>query len=144
MKIKAVLVDDELNNLDNLQALLRQYCPEIVVVAIALDAAAARKIIIEQSPDLVFLDIQMPGQSGLQAAHSIRVLNPSTAKRPHLVFVTAYEQYAVKAFEAGAIDYVLKPYDHARLSETVLRLKERLNNTAPSAAEQPGLQALLE
>jgi DNA-binding LytR/AlgR family response regulator len=141
--LTALLADDEPLLRERLRSLLMELWPELTVIAEARNGVEASELCLKHQPAFVFLDIQMPGQSGLQAAHAIRSLNngDSRAKRTHLVFVTAYEQYAVKAFEAGAIDYVLKPYDHARLAETVTRLKERLNT---AASEPPGLQTLLE
>lgn len=140
----ALIADDEPLLRERLRGLLAEVWPALEVVAQARNGAEAVSLCQAHQPAFVFLDIQMPGQSGLQAAYAIRALSQAAAKHTHLVFVTAYEQYAVKAFEAGAIDYVLKPYDHARLSETVARLKERMNNAATSAADPPGLQALLE
>src|SRR5574343_636537 len=70
-------------------------------------------------PDIVFLDVHMPGLNGVEAAREL-------ARRAHIVFVTAYEQYAVQAFEQGALDYLVKPVDEARLADTVQRLRERL------------------
>ena len=85
-------------------------------------------------PSVVFLDVHMPGMSGIEAARAI-------ARRAALVFVTAYEQYAVQAFEQGALDYLVKPFDEARLADTVQRLKERL---ARPAAPPAALDGVLE
>ncbi len=79
-----------------------------------------------QQPDVCFLDVHMPGLSGVEAAHQI-------GRRAHLVFVTAYDQYAVQAFAQGALDYLVKPVEPARLADTVARLKERLRAAAAGA-----------
>jgi DNA-binding LytR/AlgR family response regulator len=86
------------------------------------------RVLDEHAPTFFFLDIHMPGVNGLEAARAV-------GKRAHVVFVTAYDQYAVEAFEQGAIDYVLKPFNEERLSTTVARLKERLAGRAPPAIE---------
>jgi DNA-binding LytR/AlgR family response regulator len=86
---------------------------------------------------VVFLDVHMPGMNGIEAARSI-------ARRAQVVFVTAYEQYAVQAFEQGAIDYLVKPFDEARLADTVQRLKQRLGPGAPGPDAPAGLDAVLD
>ena len=133
----AIIADDEPLLRSQLRARLATLWPELAIVDEAsngLEALAAFDLDAEQPPpELCFLDIHMPGMSGLEVARRIREAARETATRaPHLVFVTAFDQHAVEAFEHGAIDYVLKPFDTERLAETVERLKERLASGAPS------------
>lgn len=121
----AILVDDEENPLRYLQRRLKQLWPELNIVATALNGRTALQLSKELQPDIVFLDIQMPGLSGLQVAE---MLDPEI----RVVFVTAYDEFAVKAFETAAVDYLLKPVDDARLNLTISRLKE--STTAPDDA----------
>ena len=93
--------------------------PELEIVAEARNGREAVRLFDERHPDICFLDVHMPGLSGVDAANHI-------GRRAHLVFVTAYDHYAVQAFAQGALDYLLKPVEEARLAETVSRLKERL------------------
>jgi DNA-binding LytR/AlgR family response regulator len=122
----AILVDDEENTLRYLQRRLNQLWPELTVIATAPNGRAALQLSEELQPDIVFLDIQMPGLSGLQVAG---MLDPEI----RVVFVTAYDEFAVSAFETAAVDYLLKPVDDARLQLTISRLKE--TTTAPDDDE---------
>jgi len=112
----ALLVDDEPNLSDYLSRRLAEFWPELEVLGIAANGRQALAMCEELAPDIVFLDIQMPGLSGLQVAEA---LDPEV----RVVFVTAHDEYAVQAFEAAAVDYLLKPVDDARLSVTIERLK---------------------
>ncbi|MCC6513755.1 MAG: response regulator transcription factor [Geothrix sp.] len=108
-------------------ALARQLAeawPELEVVAQARSGREAVEAFEAQQPDVCFLDVHMPGLSGLEAARAI-------GRRAHLVFVTAYDKYALQAFEEGALDYLVKPVETARLADTVARLQERLRAAAP-------------
>ena len=118
----AIIVDDEPNLCDLMQRLLAVSWPELVIAAKAHNAIEAQLMIDEFHPDVAFLDIRMPGMSGLELATRI-----GTAC--HIVFVTAYDQYAVQAFENAAVDYLLKPVSEERLSTTVYRLQARLSKT---------------
>lgn len=113
MPITAVLIDDEANNLDNLLRLLTQYCPEVTVLGTALDATTGKELITTQHPGLVFLDIQMPGVTGLDLLQQL----------PHhdfqLIFVTAYDHYGIQAVKFAAVDYLLKPIDTRELRQAV-------------------------
>ncbi|MEH0166527.1 LytR/AlgR family response regulator transcription factor [Paucibacter sp. JuS9] len=100
------------------EELLRQW-PEAQVVAIARDGHEALRLVEQLQPEVCFLDVQMPGLSGLEVAQLI-------GRRAHVVFITAHERYAVQAFDEGAVGYLLKPLDPARMAKTLLRLKERL------------------
>ena len=113
--------------------MLAQAWPELEVVAQARNGREAVEQFEAQQPDVCFLDVHMPGLSGVEAARQI-------GRRAHLVFVTAYDQYAVQAFAQGALDYLVKPVEPARLAETVARLQERLRRRA-AGAEHRGAAA---
>ncbi len=131
----ALIADDEPLLRERLAGLLASLWPELEVVAQARNGREAVELFDQHTPRIVFLDVHMPGRNGIEAARSI-------ARRAQVVFVTAYEQYAVQAFEQGAIDYVVKPFDQKRLADTVQRLKDRL--AAPSADESAAFDVLLE
>jgi DNA-binding LytR/AlgR family response regulator len=124
MRPKAVLAEDEPLLREQLRELLAAAWPELEIVAIAEDGKQAIRALAEHKPDVLFLDIQMPEASGLEVARL-------ASGRSHVVFVTAYDQYAVAAFEQGAIDYVMKPLSGTRIAAAVQRVKERLK-TAPA------------
>ena len=117
----AVLAEDERVLRDQLRELLAAAWPELRVVAEASDGAAALKAIDEHAPDVLFLDIHMPEASGLEVTRK-------ASGRCHVVFVTAYDQYAVAAFEEGAVDYVMKPLSGARIAIATERLRKRLES----------------
>ena len=126
MNINAVLIDDEKNNLDNLDRLLQLYCPEVTVIGTALNATEGRELITSQHPDLVFLDIQMPGTSGLE------LLQQLTEPDFQVIFVTAHDQYGIQAVKFAAVDYLLKPIDITELQTAVRKAADRItkhNNT---------------
>jgi DNA-binding LytR/AlgR family response regulator len=124
----AVIADDEPLLRAQLRTTLAALWPELVIMGEAAHGEEAVSLVARHRPQVVFLDIEMPGMDGLQAAAQIKGL-------AHLVFITAYNQYAVDAFERGAIDYVLKPASEARLAETVERLRQRVAQPAPAAAQ---------
>ena len=117
--IRAVIADDERLMREQLRARLAEVWPELAVVAEAKNGREAVDAVAAHRPDLAFLDIRMPGMTGVEAAREI-------GDACHVVFITAYSEYAVEAFEQGAVDYVLKPADSERLAVTVARLKKRL------------------
>lgn len=117
----AIIAEDERILRDELAELLCGLWPELDLVAQVDDGVAALAAIERYSPDVAFLDIQMPRMTGLDVAHQ-------ATHKCHVVFVTAYEEYAVNAFEEGVVDYVLKPFSAARLATTVTRLKEKLSS----------------
>lgn len=138
-----ILADDELHLTRYLADQLKAAWPELEIVGIAANGVAAEALIDEHQPDLAFLDIQMPGRTGLEVAQAIE-------GHTHVVFVTAYDEYAVQAFDDGAIDYLLKPVTTERLLKCVARLRERIEplktpaaNTL-SAMEFPDLAAALK
>jgi DNA-binding LytR/AlgR family response regulator len=124
--ITALIADDEPLLRERLASHLARAWPELRIVAEARNGREAVELFDTHEPDIVFLDVHMPGQNGIEAARSM-------TGRTLIVFVTAYEQYAVQAFERGAIDYLVKPFDEARLAQTVQRLQQRLQAPPPSA-----------
>lgn len=129
----ALVADDEPLLRTTLTRLLGESWPELRVVAQARNGREAVEMFESLHPDICFLDVHMPGISGVDAARMI-------GRRAHLVFVTAYDQYAVEAFTQGALDYLVKPVERARLADTVQRLKARLQAAKPTA----DMEALLE
>jgi DNA-binding LytR/AlgR family response regulator len=125
----AIIADDERLMRDLLRTRLSQVWPELQILGEAKNGDEAVQLVDELKPDLTFLDIRMPGKTGMEAARDI-----GTASQ--VVFVTAYDEYAVEAFERGAIDYVLKPPEPERLKITVERLKERLATPSGATAAQ--------
>ncbi|AUD05830.1 LytR/AlgR family response regulator transcription factor [Spirosoma pollinicola] len=115
MSIKTLLIDDEQHNLDNLRALLAAYCPQVDVCATARNAETAKSLLYLHHPDLLFLDIQMPGQSGFDLLSSLHNSNVG------VIFVTAYDQYAIQALRFAAVDYLLKPVNIDELQAAVER-----------------------
>ena len=129
----ALLAEDEPLLAAALQADLTRLWPELRIAATAGDGLSAVQKALTHRPDICFLDIRMPGQTGLEAAQALAEEWPEDAPFPLLVFVTAYDQYALQAFEAQAVDYLVKPVESARLAACVERLKKRLADRAPSA-----------
>jgi len=130
-----LIADDEPLLREALRRQLASVWPELEIVAEARNGREAVQLFDERHPDICFLDVHMPGLSGVGAANQI-------GRRAHLVFVTAYDHYAVQAFAQGALDYLLKPVEQARLAETVSRLKERLQSTRPAINTEQLLQQL--
>lgn len=116
----AIIADDERLMRDQIRLRLQEIWPELDIIGEAKNGDEAIALVQLHKPDFAFLDIRMPGKTGLEAAQII-------GTQCHIVFITAYDQYAVEAFERGAVDYVLKPAESERLSLTVARLKARLN-----------------
>ena len=131
----ALIADDEPLLRDKLERLLAEAWPELEVVAFARNGREAVEHFEAQQPDICFLDVHMPGVSGVQAARQI-------GRLAHLVFVTAFDQYAVQAFAHGALDYLVKPVEPARLADTVARLQERLRTAQPALNTEALLQQL--
>jgi len=132
----AILAEDETLLRTALRDLLARVWPELEIVAECDDGASALEAISEQRPDVAFLDIRMPGLSGLEVAAAAIEASPET----QVVFTTAYDQYAIDAFEHGAVDYLLKPITEARLVATMQRLQTR---AAPRATDAAALSQLL-
>ena len=123
-RVTCVVAEDEQLFRDALLELLRQEWPDLDVVDACDDGGAALEAIGEHKPDIAFLDIRMPGLTGLDVAAAAADVSPGT----QVVFVTAYDQYAIQAFERGAVDYLLKPIVRERLVGTIARLRSRLGN----------------
>lgn len=121
---RAVIAEDEDNLREQLRETLGAVWPELEICAEAGDGIQALRALERHAPDVIFLDIQMPGMSGVEVARQ-------ASGRCHVVFVTAYDNYAVSAFEQGAIDYVMKPLTTARIAQSVGRLRERMSSTPP-------------
>jgi len=121
----ALVAEDEEVLCDELCMHLAELWPELRIVARAATGFEALQLMHRHAPDILFLDIQMPGLTGIEVARQVR---PGM----HVVFITAYDSHAIAAFEQGAIDYVLKPYGKDRLAESVRRLKDRLGQAAPA------------
>ena len=140
--VTAVIADDERLMREQLRARLSEAWPELVFVAEAKNGSEAVELVAQHTPDFAFLDIRMPGMTGIEAA---RAILGTPDNRCQIVFITAYDQYAVEAFEQGAIDYVLKPADRDRLARTVERLKGRVERLdgAPAPLDRPDVAALL-
>ena len=153
---RAVLADDERLMREQLRARLAEVWPELQIVAEAKNGLEAVQLVAEHRPDIVFLDIRMPGLTGVDAARQIAQLPPREAAEgaadtddddllPEIVFITAYDQYAVEAFEQGVADYVLKPAERERLLVTVQRIQQRLaaHAAGTDAPAGPHMQQLL-
>ena len=140
---RALIAEDEPILAATLAATLRRLWPELDIVGTAPNGVAAVQQALELRPDILFLDIKMPGQTGLDAAQELAERWDDVRPFPHVVFVTAYDDYAVQAFEQAAVDYVMKPVSDARLERTVERLKARLAPATDGAAGD-GLAVLVE
>ena len=133
----ALIADDEPLLREALARQLAELWPQLSVVAAARNGREAVEAFELHRPDICFLDVHMPGLSGLEAAHHI-------GGRAHLVFVTAYDHYAVQAFAEVVLDYLVKPVERARLAETVARLKARLEAAQPALHTEALLARLAE
>ncbi len=119
MMIKAVIIDDEQNNIDNLTILLQQHCPQVAILATATNTNDGKNVILKHQPDLVFLDIQMPEKNGFELLKSL----PNYPFE--IIFVTAYDQYGIQAVKFSAIDYLLKPINIEELKIAVQKVVEK-------------------
>jgi two-component system LytT family response regulator len=136
--IRALIVDDEPLARERLQELLED-APAVTVVGTAEDGLDAVEDIREQAPDLVFLDVQMPGMTGIDVIEEI-----GADDMPVTVFVTAYDQYAIKAFDLAAVDYLLKPFDDERFEQALRRAREQIANREDEAISERLLHLLQE
>lgn len=146
MSIRALIAEDEPILAATLARSLQGLWPELEIVATAPNGVAAVEQALALRPDVMFLDIKMPGQTGLEAAEEIAERWEGATPFPQVVFVTAYDEYALQAFERAAVDYVLKPVNDTRLARTVERLRTRLAGRADDgglAGLVGQLQALL-
>ncbi|MDF2188855.1 LytTR family DNA-binding domain-containing protein [Paraflavitalea sp. CAU 1676] len=136
MNLKAILIDDEKNNLINLEQLLKTYCAGVEVVDTALNATDGKQLLLQHRPDLLFLDIQMPGKSGFD------LLKELPAQVCEVIFVTAYDQYAVQAVRFAAVDYLLKPVNIDELQAAVGRVWVRVRDKQKNLQLENLLQLL--
>jgi DNA-binding LytR/AlgR family response regulator len=151
--IRAVIADDERLMREQLRARLAEVWPALEIVGEAKNGVEAVELVQQLRPDIVFLDIRMPGLTGVDAARQIAQLPPREGDDsddadllPEIVFITAYDQYAVEAFEQGVADYVLKPAERERLQVTVERIRKRLSARREGGGDAPAgapLQQLL-
>jgi two-component system LytT family response regulator len=135
--MKAIIVDDEINNIDNLQLLLQQHCPAVEIISSAMNADEAEKLILLHKPDLLFLDIQMPDRNGFDLLRSL----PDPAFE--IIFVTGFDKYGIQAVRFSAIDYLLKPIVVTELIAAVERAVNK-NNLKRKNRQLENLIELLE
>jgi two-component system, LytTR family, response regulator len=124
-KIRAIIVDDEAYSCETLATLLERYCSEVLVVDICTSGAAALKSIHKYSPDLLFLDIEMPHMNGFELLQQLNEFNFQ------LIFTTSYDQYAIKAIRFSALDYLLKPIDRNELKAAIQKLTQKMEQPLP-------------
>ena len=129
MRVTALIADDEPLLRELLMRLLAGAWPELEIVGMARNGREAVEMFEASQPQICFLDVQMPGMTGVEAARHI-------GTRAHLVFVTAFQQYAIEAFDQGALDYLVKPIEPARLAATVKRLQERVRTAQPALNDE--------
>lgn len=144
MSPSVLIAEDEPLLAQALQRELLALWPELRTVAMPSDGHSAVQAALAHQPDVLFLDIRMPGQTGLDAATELAERWPPGTTLPLIVFVTAYDEYALNAFEAQAIDYVLKPVRSERLARTVARLQTALGQQRDEEAILASLRALLQ
>jgi two-component system LytT family response regulator len=134
--MKTIIIDDERLARNELKRLLEEF-PKIHVVAEAANAEEAIELIDEHQPDLLFLDIQMPGKNGFELLEIIE------DRVPEVIFTTAYDEYALKAFEYNALDYLMKPIDSSRLAEAITKVEAEIKRSEKRSAD-PNVQYLTE
>lgn len=126
MSINCIIIDDEVNNIENLASLINSHCPELIVIGKNTSPVKAKSLIAELKPDLIFLDIQMPEQSGFDMLRDIGNLDFE------VIFVTAYDQYGIQAIKFSALDYLLKPINVEELklavSKAIAKVHEKKEN----------------
>jgi two-component system response regulator LytT len=140
MKISALIVDDEQPARDELAYLLKNF-PDVGIVGQGKNGVEAVSLVRELSPDLVFLDVQMPGLDGFGV---IKKLLDRNARLPYFVFVTAYDHYAVRAFEVNAVDYLLKPIERNRLEKALQRVQGMMEASATASQKLDRLVQMIE
>jgi len=140
MALSVIIIDDEQLARDELAYLLRDI-DDLDILAQGKNGLEAINLIRDHSPDLVFLDVQMPGLDGFGV---IKKLLEKKIRLPHIVFATAFDQYAVKAFEVNALDYLLKPFDKKRLVSAITRARSENEGAVPSSEKLDKLVAMME
>lgn len=136
--ITAILVDDEEKSLKNLKILLEEHCKDVKIVATASNALQAVKSILHEKPDVVFLDVQMPGYSGFDVLEHIKETEVA------IIFTTAHKEYAINALRKGAFDYLLKPVDTEELIQCVKRIREKINAGESKRAAPASFNNIIE
>jgi two-component system LytT family response regulator len=121
MEIRAIIIDDEKNNIENLNFLISKYCPQILIVTTATDAESAIIKIKNHKPNLIFLDIEMPGNNGFEMLSAFETIDFE------VIFVTAYDKYAIRAIKFSALDYLLKPINTIELIKAVEKAEYKIN-----------------
>lgn len=119
--LKAIIIDDEKSSTESLSFEIAEYCPEVEVIEICQDPIKGKELILKMKPDLIFLDIEMPGMNGFELLQQLPYLSAQ------VIFVTAYDQFAINAFEFNAVDYLLKPVRKSKLISAVQKVVERQN-----------------
>ncbi|MBS1933270.1 MAG: response regulator transcription factor [Bacteroidetes bacterium] len=122
--IKAIIIDDEKNCRDTLRWQLTKYCPQIEIIADADNAKSGLEIILDKKPQLIFLDVEMPGKNGFEMLEELKEIDFD------IIFTTAFEQYAIRAIKFGALDYLTKPVDKDELVTAINKLKAKSNHTS--------------
>jgi len=142
----AVIAEDEPVLARTLTRLLEQVWPELRIVGVADDGLRATELALELAPDVMFLDIKMPGRTGIEVAEAVADDWPDDRAEPLVVFITAYDHFAVPAFERAAVDYLLKPATAERLQQSVARLKARLaeRSASPQAGDMAALMQRMQ
>src|SRR5438552_737916 len=140
MAISTIIVDDEQLSREELSYLLKSV-GDVEVVAQGSNGVEAIQLIREHNPELVFLDVQMPGLDGFGV---IKKLVDKKHPLPQIVFATAFDQYAVRAFEVNAVDYLLKPLDKKRVGQAIEKARRKLQGTSPSSDKLESLVKMLE
>lgn len=141
----AVIAEDEPVLARTLSRLLEQVWPELRIVGVAEDGLRATELGLVHAPDVMFLDIKMPGRTGLEVAEAVADDWPDDRAEPLFVFITAYDSFAVPAFERAAVDYLLKPATAERLQQTVERLRTRLvERASPAAGDRAALMQRMQ
>lgn len=127
--MKALLIDDEYSNRSLLANMLAKHCPDVEVIGYAEMADSAYEMILDLKPDLIFLDIKMPGKNGFDLLRQFTEINFS------IIFVTGFDEYAIKAFESHAVDYLLKPFDQLRFDKAIAKWNEQKSNSTEKATQ---------
>lgn len=136
--MRAIIIDDEKHSTEILQMLIETECPEVELVGIEHDPNQAIQLINRKEPEILFLDIEMPGMNGFELLQSLE------NNQPHVIFTTAYDEFALKAFRVGAIDYLLKPISKEELTEAVGRVKERIQQNHPPVDLRDVVQSIYQ
>lgn len=132
--IRALIIDDEFSARDGLKRIVKQYCPEITIVGTGENVKEAIYLINQHAPDLVFLDIEMPNGNGFTLFDTIKTPQFET------IFITAYEEYAIKAFRVAALDYLTKPVDYRQLRDSI----DKLNNKRKIELKEQRIELLIQ